>query len=143
MPQKQLSFSLQDRRILTLLRRAKKPLSAYTLLDQLRPEGVRSPPTVYRALDRLLACGVVHRLESLNAFMACAYHADDGAKGHLSAFAICATCGRAWEIHDPTLARTIKKIGKKFFTQPDQEVIEISGLCASCEKKQKNCEDTP
>ncbi len=137
MEQKQFSFSEQDHRILKLLKRAKKPLSAYALLDQLRPDGVRSPPTVYRALDRLLACGAVHRLESLNAFMACSHNADDGAKGHLSAFAICASCGMAWEIHDPALARTIKKVGKKFFAQLNQEVLEISGLCASCEKKQK------
>ncbi len=69
------------------------PLSAYTLLDRLREHGFRAPLQVYRALDKLVEFGMVHRLESLNAFVACA-HPHDGCSGHGTvAFMICNTCG--------------------------------------------------
>ena len=57
--------------VFNALTRAPGPLSAYSLLDQLRDKGLRAPLQVYRALDKLVAFGMVHRLESLNAFVAC------------------------------------------------------------------------
>jgi len=57
------------------LSRAEGPLSAYTILDQLRDDGFRAPLQVYRALDKLVETGMVHRLESLNAFVACSHRA--------------------------------------------------------------------
>src|SRR5690606_9624291 len=58
--------------VLDALEKADAPLSAYTILDRLRGDGLRAPLQVYRALEKLLSAGLVHRLESLNAFVACA-----------------------------------------------------------------------
>ena len=65
-------------RVLEKLEASSGPLSAYTLLDQLREHGFRAPLQVYRALDTLVKSGFVHRLESLNAFVACAEPHDHG-----------------------------------------------------------------
>ena len=59
--------------VFDVLTRAEQPISAYTILDRLREHGFRAPLQVYRALDKLLEAGLVHRLESLNAFVACAH----------------------------------------------------------------------
>jgi len=59
--------------VFDILTKAEAPLSAYTILDKLRDQGFRAPLQVYRALDKLLEYGVVHRLESINSFVACAH----------------------------------------------------------------------
>ena len=59
------------------LQRADQPISAYTILDRLRDHGFRAPLQVYRALDKLVEAGLVHRLESLNAFVACAHRSEE------------------------------------------------------------------
>lgn len=71
---------------------------AYALLDRLRAQGLRAPAQVYRALDKLIEYGLVHRLESLNAFIAC-----DRPHAHehgVVAFAICDGCGSVDEFSD-------------------------------------------
>src|SRR5665647_1791430 len=78
--------------VLDALTGAEAPLSAYGILDQVRAEGIRAPLQVYRALEKLQQMGLAHRLESLNAFIACA-HAHDH-PGGITAFAICEGCGR-------------------------------------------------
>ena len=76
------------------LTQAEAPLSAYTILDQLRDDGLRAPLQVYRALDKLVDFGLVHRLESLNAFVACNHPAGEtsGRSHGTVAFAICEKC---------------------------------------------------
>jgi Fur family zinc uptake transcriptional regulator len=116
--------------VLQALSRASGPLSAYTILDQLRDEGFRAPLQVYRALDKLLERGLVHRLESLNAFVACA-HPHDHDHG-LTAFAICERCGQVSEFSDEVVeARLSGWAGKNSF-RPAKTTIEIRGCCASC-----------
>ena len=77
--------------VLNALAREEAPASAYTLLDQLRGEGLRAPQQIYRALDKLIEYGLVHRVESLNSYVACA-HPHDHQHG-LVVFAICDQCG--------------------------------------------------
>ena len=84
------------------LSEADGPLSAYSILDQLRDEGFRAPLQVYRALEKLLEFGMVHRLESLNAFIACS-HPECESHGTI-AFAICETCGNVAEFADDAIA---------------------------------------
>ncbi|MCB1470463.1 MAG: transcriptional repressor, partial [Rhizobiaceae bacterium] len=74
-----------------VLSKAEGPLSAYSMLDQLREHGFRAPLQVYRALEKLVEFGLVHRLESINSFVACT-HPHDHSHG-LIAFAICEACG--------------------------------------------------
>jgi Fur family zinc uptake transcriptional regulator len=87
-PQPKLSRNQSE--ILTCLRRAKEPMSAYAILDRVRNAGISHPPTVYRALNELMQKGMVHRLQSRAAFIACDHGACDGKL----AFAICRPCGK-------------------------------------------------
>ena len=66
-------LNAKEKLVLAALRRCGKPASAYDLIDDLKPDGVKAPPTVYRALGRLIEAGLVHRLELLNAFVACTH----------------------------------------------------------------------
>src|SRR4026209_47357 len=96
-------------RALEKLEAGSAPLSAYTLLDQLREQGFRAPLQVYRALDTLLKSGFVHRLESLNAFVACAEPHDHGhAHRHgMTAFAICDKCGQVIELSNEAIGKRL------------------------------------
>lgn len=58
------------------LSQAEAPLSAYMLLAKLKGTGLRAPIQIYRALDKLMAYGLAHRIESLNAFVVCSHPAD-------------------------------------------------------------------
>ena len=87
-------LSRNQRRVLSCLRKAKEPLSAYAILDRVRMAGISHPPTVYRALNELMQNGMVHRLQSRSAFVACGHGACDGK----SAFAICRQCEKVVEI---------------------------------------------
>jgi Fur family zinc uptake transcriptional regulator len=107
------------------------PLSAYAILDRLRTHGLRAPLQVYRALDKLLDYGLVHRLESLNAFVACSHpHADENG---MTAFAICETCGEVVEFTDDEVRRRLDAwTGENGFAAA-KTTIEIRGTCARCQ----------
>ncbi len=124
-------LSASNLKVLALLQRAAKPLSAYDILDKLRRHGLRSPPTVYRALDYLTKHGLAHRIESLNAFVACHHHHDDHYE-HMSQFAICTACGQVQEIEDEVLPRALSKLNQQFLKQVHHKVLEISGICGDC-----------
>jgi Fur family zinc uptake transcriptional regulator len=121
--------------VLDVLTRSDQPVSAYTILDRLRDQGFRAPLQVYRALDKLTEAGLVHRLESLNAFVACAHRHADCCGGHAHgtvAFAICTGCGQATEFHDADIDKRLETWAKTRGFQPQKTVIEIRGLCANC-----------
>ncbi len=116
--------------VLGALARADGPLSAYTILDQLRDCGFRAPLQVYRALDKLVEFGLVHRLESLNAFVACRHPDCDN---HESiAFTICDSCGQVNEISDTTLARRLQHIASDAGFGLRKSAIELRGVCRAC-----------
>lgn len=112
------------------LNRAQGPLSAYALLDQLREQGFRAPLQVYRALEKLQAAGLVHRLESLNAFVACA-HQHDHDHG-LVAFAICDDCGQVSEFSDAMIEDRLSAWADRTGFHAAKTTIEIRGHCAAC-----------
>lgn len=117
--------------VMGALKRSDGPLSAYTILDQLRNHGFRAPLQVYRALDKLVEFGLVHRLESLNAFVACRHPDCDGHE--TIAFMICDECGQVSEITDNSLARRLKQLaGGAGFTLK-KSAIELRGICANCQ----------
>jgi len=112
------------------LSEADGPLSAYSILDQLRDDGFRAPLQVYRALDKLLEFGLVHRLESLNAFIACS-HPDCESHGTI-AFAICETCGNVAEFADETIAGHLQNWARAERFRLNKTIIELRGMCQAC-----------
>ena len=116
--------------VLGTLTQAEGPLSAYTILDRLRDEGFRAPLQVYRALEKLLASGLVHRLESLNAFIACA-HPDCHGHGMI-AFAICEDCGQVDEFSDAVVRERLGAWSADNGFKAEKTTIEIRGHCANC-----------
>ncbi|MEO3997237.1 Fur family transcriptional regulator [Mesorhizobium sp. CAU 1732] len=116
--------------VLGTLSAADGPLSAYTILDRLRGDGFRAPLQVYRALEKLLGFGLVHRLESLNAFVACAHpHCHDQG---LIAFAICETCGQVDEFSDAIVRERLGAWSTDHGFKAEKTTIEIRGHCADC-----------
>lgn len=116
--------------VLEKLEAASAPLSAYTLLDQLRDNGFRAPLQVYRALDTLVKSGLVHRLESLNSFVACVEPHDHNHS--MTAFAICDTCGQVTEFSDHDVGHRLDGWVRSTGFAPKKAVIEFRGTCAKC-----------
>ncbi len=125
-----VALTRNQKLVFDTLERADGPLSAYSILDALREEGLRAPPQVYRALEKLLETGLVHRLESLNAFVACAHpHACAHA---LTAFAICEKCGGVTEFADDVVEERLGAWARETGFAPKRTTVEIKGLCAAC-----------
>lgn len=119
------------RRVLELVWTSHRPARAYELLDRLRGEHAgAAPPTVYRALEFLQQAGLVHKLESRNAFIGCP--APHHAAG--SEVLICRGCGEAAELVDERLAGLLKELAERTGFQPDDQTLEIVGLCAACRR---------
>lgn len=116
--------------VLKALDSAEGPLGAYAILDRLRDKGFRAPLQVYRALDKLLEFGLVHRLESINAFVACA-HPECHAHATI-AFAICDKCGRVSEFGDEDVEDRLGTWAKEHKFKPTKTTIEIRGFCEKC-----------
>ncbi|MEZ5652382.1 MAG: transcriptional repressor [Burkholderiaceae bacterium] len=112
------------------LEAAAEPLSAYAILDRLREQGLRGPAQVYRALDRLRAAGRVHRLESLNAFVACRHEHDHEAG--VTVFVICDDCGHTEEVCEPALGRELSRLARRARFEPRESTVELRGRCQGC-----------
>lgn len=121
--------------VLAALRRCGGPLSAYDVLGELRRISPKiAPPTVYRALAALTESGRVHRLESLNAFVACQCDHHHQA----SILSICDECGAVEERVVPEILNELSSIVGQSGFQPKRYVIEVHGLCASCARTHRN-----
>ncbi|HSD17277.1 MAG TPA: transcriptional repressor [Thermomonas sp.] len=119
-------------RVLGLVADAGKPIKAYDLLDRVREgegAGAAAPPTVYRALDFLLANGFIHKLESVNAFVAC--HHPNAAQ-HSAPFLICDACHKAVELEDEHVVATLDVQARALGFSPQTQTLEVHGLCAEC-----------
>lgn len=116
--------------VLGALEKAEGPMSAYAILDKLRGDGLRAPLQVYRALEKLLDMGLAHRLESINAFVACA-HPHCHASG-LIAFAICEKCGQVSEFSDEIVRQRLDNWASAEGFRPTRTTMEIRGECRRC-----------
>lgn len=120
------------RRVLELVWQGHRPIGAYAILEQLKTDGrTAAPPTVYRALDFLLDCGLVHRIESLNAYVGCA----QPEAPHRSQFLICRGCGTTAEIVDSAVTEALQRSAAAHDFRIESRVIEVTGLCAACRRK--------
>ena len=115
--------------VLAILRDSKSPHSAYTLLDRLQETYPKiAPPTVYRALATLVERGQIHRLESLNAYVACQSEAHHQA----SVLSICEDCGIVEETFEPDIVSRLSAALRKSGFSAQRHIIEVNGICASC-----------
>ena len=131
MPRKQSkrrSAPDQDKLIVDALRDVGRPLSAYEIIDQLKDKGLSAPPTVYRALNRLIEDGLAHRLESLNAFVACRHPHHEGT----AVFAICSECGAVREFHEADAVLRLKAAATAGGFAVKEMAIELRGRCKDC-----------
>jgi Fur family transcriptional regulator, zinc uptake regulator len=123
------SFTPLRRRVLELLLERHAPAKAYDLLSGLGGQaGPAKPPTVYRALEFLMRLGLVHRIESLNAFVAC----EVGACSRAKIFMICERCGAAEELDAGHADHDLQTAASERGFLIKQAIFEATGLCARC-----------
>ena len=118
--------------VLRLIAEAGKPVKAYELLDWVREGkgvGADAPPTVYRALDFLMANGFVHKLSSVNSFVACHHPSSNQ---HSVPFLICDRCHSAVELEDRDIVRQLENRARELGFKPQAQTLEVHGLCADC-----------
>ena len=118
------------RRVLEILLQEHRALGAYEILERLRTEGLGSqPPVAYRALDFLRAHGLVHRIERVNGFVACA----DPAADHAPAFMICRGCAAVAECPRAADGAGLDQAARDAGFQIERAVVEAEGLCPACQ----------
>jgi len=115
--------------VLAVLQRHRRPMSAYDIMARLRQDHPKiAPQTVYRALCPLTELGAVHRLESLNAYIACQHDTDD----HTAVLSVCGDCHFVEENLAPELLQELSGIAGRSGFKPSRHVIEIHGVCSAC-----------
>jgi Fur family transcriptional regulator, zinc uptake regulator len=114
--------------ILDLIKLSAAPVKAYDLLRALSlRKGRVAPPTIYRALNALVEMGLIHRIESLNAFSACTHEAPGD---HV--FLLCETCGSAQEIALSAVCETLRGVSAEKGFRAGRLTLEVRGACQSC-----------
>jgi Fur family transcriptional regulator, zinc uptake regulator len=117
------------RRVLELIWAEHKPIGAYELLAKIATEGFNSaPPTVYRTLDFFIQHGLIHKVESLNAYLGCNH--EQGS--HTSVFFICQQCGVTEELPNPAIEGQLALQAAAMGFQINHPTLEIQGLCKAC-----------
>ena len=120
------------RHVLKLVWASHAPMGAYAILEALHGEGhAAAPPTVYRALDFLREQGLIHRVESLNAYIGCA-HPD---AAHTALVLICTGCQRAAEFQDQAVDEKLRQAAAARGFAVARQTIEVEGLCPDCRAK--------
>lgn len=127
--QRGVRFTSQRRKVLEIMCTANRPLGAYEILEAMRDvvPGA-APPTVYRALDFLLAQGLIHKLETLHAFVGCPHPEHP----HFSQFLICAECGDITELEDGDITRSLQHAAADSGFRARRRVVEVIGTCGDC-----------
>ena len=118
--------------VLDLLEHSKEPLKAYAILFDIQKKGIKSPLQVYRALDKLIEMGKVHKIESKNSYIAC-NNANCSATTSTS-FLICELCDKVTEIKKINLSKYFSKQSEKSNFKYIKHNLEIYGACKTCRK---------
>lgn len=127
---KSLQLTPARRRVLEILLSEHRALGAYEVLDILRKDGKPAqPPTAYRALDFLVANGFAHRVEKLNAFIACTHPDAD----HIPAFLICRKCDAVAEARDSGANAALAQSAQNTGFAIEAAVMEAEGVCPNCQ----------
>ena len=119
--------------IFDLIKKSNEPLKAYSILSNVQKKGIKAPLQVYRALDKLVQIGKIHKIESKNAFMACQNSRCQVAKA--TAFSICENCEKVSEIKNSKLFEYLKDFNDKSGMKYKKYNLEFFGVCNECTAK--------
>ena len=114
--------------VLNLLQSSGEPLKAYSILDSLKKEGLKSPLQIYRALDKLVELGRIHKIESKNSFIVCS----NSNCASNTIFTICERCDKVKELKNNNLAAGMSELIKKNGQSITRYNLEFFVLCKSC-----------
>lgn len=128
---KNLRFTDLREQVFTEIASIRGSIGAYDILDRLAQKGTRlAPISIYRSIDALMDAGVIHRLESKNAYFACRRH-EHGGKGR-PIFLSCENCGAVTEVSAQPIFDAIKSLAETAGFEPKVKFVEVSGLCSEC-----------
>ena len=116
--------------VLEIIERAKEPLKAYSILFNVQKKGINAPQQIYRALDKLIEIGKIHKIESKNAFVACKNANCEVSKA--TAFSICESCEMVDEISDAKLSKYLSSFNHRKGMKFKRFNLEFFGLCKKC-----------
>ena len=127
---KENNLSKNQQIVLDIIEKAKGPLKAYSILFNVQKKGIKAPPQIYRALDKLIEIGKIHKIESKNAFVACTSSNCEISKA--TAFSICESCEKVDEISDKSLSKYLSGYSDKKGMKFKKFNLEFFGLCKKC-----------
>ena len=116
--------------IFDLIDKSPEPLKAYSILFNVQKKGINAPLQVYRALDKLVEIGKIHKIESRNAFIACQNSSCQVSKA--TAFSICESCEKVTEINNSSLSKYLSNFKDKAGMKYSKYNLEFFGLCKKC-----------
>ena len=119
--------------VLDIIEKAKEPLKAYSILFNVQKKGIKAPQQIYRALDKLIEIGKIHKIESRNAFVACKNANCEISKA--TAFSICENCERVTEINNLKLSKYLTNFEDDTGMKYQKYNLEFFGVCKKCKKR--------
>jgi len=128
--EKQYNLSKNQKIILDLIVKSTEPLKAYSILYNVQKKGIKAPLQVYRALDKLVEIGKIHKIESRNAFIACQNSSCQISKA--TAFSICESCEKVSEISNSKLSNYLSNFADEAGMKYNKYNLEFFGLCKKC-----------
>ena len=131
--QKQTFLTKNQQIVLNLVEKSTQPLKAYSILFNVQKKGIKAPLQVYRALDRLVEIGKIHKIESRNAFIACQDSSCQISKA--TAFSICESCEKVTEINNSKLSKYLKNFKDNSGMKYSKYNLEFFGVCIKCKNK--------
>ena len=126
----ELHLTNNEKLVHKLLEKSIKPLKAYSILFEIQKKGINSPTQVYRALDKLIEIGKVHKIESKNSYIACKNNKCLNKSS--TAFLICNLCEKIIEIEAEVISKQFSTICNKFNSKYSNHNLEIFGTCITC-----------
>ena len=124
------TLSKNQQLVFDIIVKAKEPLKAYSILYNVQKKGIKAPQQIYRALDKLIEIGKIHKIESRNAFVACKNVNCEISKA--TAFSICEKCEKVTEINIPKLSKTLFSFKDNSGMNYKKYNLELFGLCKKC-----------
>ena len=131
--EKELNLSKNQKIIFDIIDKSGEPMKAYSILFDVQKKGIKAPLQVYRALDKLVEIGKIHKVESRNAFIACKSSSCEISQA--TAFSICNKCENVSEINNPKLSKYLTNFEDDTGMQYNKYNLEFFGLCKKCKAK--------